>query len=82
MLQLFEIVASLATDLWSDIKAKLRISTQALEAVNRSVAHGDGTFAFAFAFACILFHDCERISRDSLYTRVIYLGQFRFEPYW
>lgn len=50
ILQLFEIVASLATYLWSDIKAKLRKSTQALEAVNRSVAHGDGTFAFA----CIL----------------------------
>ena len=43
MLQLFEIVASLATYLWSDIKAKLRISTQALENVNRTVAHGDGT---------------------------------------
>lgn len=79
MLQLFEIVASLATYLWSDIKAKLRISTQALEAVNRSVAHGGVTFAFA---CILLFHDCERISRDSLYTRVINLGWFRFEPYW
>lgn len=64
MLQLFEIVASLATYLWSDLKAILRISTQALETVNRTVAHGDE----AFAFACILFHDGERISRDSLYT--------------
>lgn len=43
MLQLFEIVASLATYLYSDIKAKLRISTQALWTVNRTVAHGDGT---------------------------------------
>ena len=57
MLQLFEIVASLATYLWSDIKAKLRKSTQALEAVNRSVTHGDGTFAFA---CILLFRDCEK----------------------